>query len=129
MKKILIIDDDLDFRAVVREIFEGEGFLTTEAANGISAIEEFLRDQPDAVILDYQMPYMNGIETLIQMKKLNPSVPVIIVTGTQDPDIVRQAASCGSSEFVTKPVDIEDLISKAKKSIENASIGHQNTQQ
>lgn len=52
MKKILIIDDDLEFRAVLRKIFEGEGFLTAEAASGLIAMRMFLNDQPDAVILD-----------------------------------------------------------------------------
>jgi two-component system chemotaxis response regulator CheY len=119
MQKILITDDDSDFRAVVKEVFEGEGFLITEAAGGLSAIGEFLSDQPDAVILDHHMPHMSGIETLIEMRKLNPCVPVIMVTGTQDPDIVRQAALRGSSGFVTKPLNFGDLICKVRKSIEN----------
>lgn len=93
--------------------------MTIEAANGLSAIGEFLNNLPDAVILDYHMPYMNGIETLTQMKQINPRVPVIMVTGTLDPDVVFQAALFGSSAFVTKPLDIGDLIFQTKKSIEN----------
>ena len=117
MKKILIVDDDNDFRRTLCEILEAEGFLTIPAADGLSAIVHYLNHKPDAVILDHQMPYMNGIETLDQIKLLDTRIPVIMLTGITDLDVTRQALSLGAAEVIFKPPEFGKLILRVREAV------------
>lgn len=115
MKKILIVDDDNDVRTKLSEILEAEGFLTIQAADGLSAIVQCLNHKPDAVILDHQMPFMNGIETLDQLKLQDRRIPVIMLTGCTDLDVTRQALSRGAAEVIFKPPQFGKLILRVRE--------------
>ncbi len=115
MKKILIVDDDNDIRRTLGEILEAEGFLTVQAADGLSAIVQCLNHNPDAVILDHQMPHMNGIETLDQIKLLNSGIPVIMLTGNTDLDVTQKALSRGAVEVIFKPPQFGKLILRVRE--------------
>lgn len=115
MKRILIVDDDTEFRSVVSDILREEGFLTTEAADGISALGHFMSCQHDAVILDHQMPHMSGVDTLRHIRQLCPGIPVIMVSGMMDSSVVRQAEAHGAVEFLSKPLEFGELVLRVRR--------------
>jgi CheY-like chemotaxis protein len=114
-KKILIVDDDADFRSIMDDILTDEGFITVEASDGAMAVGSFLLNQPDLVLLDYQMPSIDGFAALTHMKQTKPAVPVIVMTGTLAADIARQAILKGADEIMFKPPDFKELIAHIKK--------------
>ena len=87
-KSILVVDDDLSIRAFIIDALKKGGYFNTrEVENGIQALETFRKESYDLVISDLQMPGMNGMELLSRIKELNPSTPVIIMTGYPTIDI------------------------------------------
>jgi two-component system response regulator (stage 0 sporulation protein F) len=107
VKKILLVDDEEAIQMVYREEFEDDGYTVISAMNGEEALEQFQNEGPDLVILDIQMPGMNGVEVLRQMKMLNPSVPVILSSAYQE--FKRDLGTWASDEYVVKSGDLEDL--------------------
>ncbi len=108
MKKfLLLVDDEESIRILYREEFEDEGYKVITAENGQEALEEFQKNRPDLVILDLQMPGMDGIDVLRQMKMLDSTVPVIISTAYQD--YKQDLGAWASEEYVVKSANLDDL--------------------
>lgn len=107
MKKILLVDDEESIQMVYREEFEDEGYQVLSALNGITALEKFKEEEPDLVILDIQMPGMNGIEVLRQMKMLQASVPVILSSAYQE--FKRDLGTWASDEYIVKSGNLDEL--------------------
>ena len=84
MKKVLLVDDEESIQMVYREEFEDDGYEVISALNGESGLEKFKQEKPDLVILDIQMPGMNGVEVLRQMKMIDAAVPVILSSAYQE---------------------------------------------
>jgi DNA-binding response OmpR family regulator len=118
LKKILLVDDDGDFRSILREVLSEEGFSTVEAADGLEAIRLFLDDPPDAVLLDHHMYPTSGLVTLMNMRRLNSRTPVIMISATQDSAISGVANMFGVCEFMAKPLDFGELVLKVRKYVE-----------
>ncbi|MBE9503801.1 MAG: response regulator [Proteobacteria bacterium] len=122
-KSILVVDDDLSVRAFIIDALKKGGYFNTrEVENGIQALETFRKESYDLVISDLQMPGMNGMELLSRIKELNPSTPVIIMTGYPTIDITISAMKEGALDFVTKPFTIEELIFKVDLYLKERSI-------
>src|SRR5512143_4098079 len=81
---ILVVDDDLKMRVLMRAVLESRGWTSIEATNGAQAIEICATEKPSAVLLDMRMPKMDGLETLRELKILDNDLPVIIVTAHAD---------------------------------------------
>ncbi len=107
MKKILLVDDEESIQIVYREEFEDEGYQVISALDGISGLEKFKDESPDLVILDIQMPGMNGVEVLRQMKMLNATVPVILSSAYQE--FKRDLGTWASDEYVVKSGNLDEL--------------------
>ena len=122
MNKILITDDDRNLRRILSEILEVKGFEALEAAGGREALDLFTKSRPDAVILDLKMPGMNGIETLQEFKKLDPDVPVIIITAYGDVPSAVEAIKLGAYDFLIKPPNFDSLIITLKRAIEKYDL-------
>jgi CheY-like chemotaxis protein len=84
MEKILIIDDDKLSLKVIKEILGKLGYKTLEAENGESGLQLVRSEHPDLVITDFQMPGIDGLEVLYEVRKLNIGLPVILLTGYGD---------------------------------------------
>jgi diguanylate cyclase (GGDEF)-like protein/PAS domain S-box-containing protein len=103
---ILVADDDQVFRFLTREALEPEGFIVIEAADGAAALEEARRLRPDLILLDVQMPLMNGFELCKQLRA-DPGlseVPIVMVTGQDDVDSIETAYRLGATSFIAKPI-------------------------
>lgn len=110
MHKILVVDDDDDLRGVVKDILLDEGFGVVEAANGFEAVEGFKHEKPDLAILDLNMPGMNGIEAIKEINAMDPSVPLILLTGEREKLSVPDAFRHGAHFFMAKPPDFDELL-------------------
>lgn len=113
MKKILFVDDEESIQLLYREEFIDEGYEVISAVNGEEALEKFSSEKPDLVILDIQMPGMNGIEVLRQMKMMNSELPVILSSAYQE--YKQDLGAWASDEYVVKSADINELKNAVKK--------------
>jgi len=109
--KILMIDDEAQFRKTTKKILTRKGFDTLLAKNGNQAIA-LLEKKPDVVILDIKMPGMDGHQVLTKIKRLNPQLPVIMLTGHGTRPSAKGALTEGAFDYLTKPCDIDLLSSK-----------------
>ncbi len=116
LPKILLVEDEAPLRAVLRELLEREGFVVTEAADGISAMEEVDHAQPDAVILDLNIPRLDGFGVLTRLRaRMQTSrLPVIVLTAVGDEDNEVRAFECGANDFLAKPFRARALAARLK---------------
>ncbi len=106
-KKILLVDDEEGIQLLYREEFEDDGFVVDSAMNGREALAKFKSEQPDLVILDINMPGMNGIEVLRQMKEMNADLPVILSSAYQEYKEDFGAWAC--EEYIVKSANMDEL--------------------
>jgi len=109
--KILIIDDENDLRDMMKEVLEGEGYQVFCASNGAAGIQLNEAMNPDVILLDLNMPAMDGIETLRNIRNTDSNVDVVILTGYGCPDTIRDAADLNVSEYLSKPFENKELLS------------------
>ena len=110
----LVVDDSRVVRKVARRILEGHGFAVIEAEDGQKALAACGQAMPDCVLLDWNMPVMNGIEFLKALRaKYGPDRPSVVFCTTEtDMSFIEQAIEHGAQEFIMKPFDEEILIGK-----------------
>ncbi len=110
----LVVDDSRVVRMVARRMLETQGFAVTEAEDGSKALEEVRKQMPDGVLLDWNMPVMNGIEFLRAMRaEFGPDHPIVVFCTTENElSFVQEAIEAGAQEFIMKPFDEEILFGK-----------------
>ncbi|WP_319526724.1 response regulator [uncultured Desulfosarcina sp.] len=109
--KVLMVDDEAQFRETTRKLLKKRGFEVIMAGNGREALDQ-LNEQPDVVVLDVRMPDMDGNETLEEMQKQIPGLPVIMLTGHGADDNARQSLTQGAFDYLSKPCDIDILAAR-----------------
>ncbi|WFS63721.1 response regulator [Pseudodesulfovibrio thermohalotolerans] len=114
-EKVLLIDDEVEFLEALSERMEIRGMDVTTAENADNAVNAIKSGDYDAIVLDLQMPDMNGIEMLKVIKKGNPDMQVILLTGQATLEAGIQAMKLGAMDFMEKPADIDALTDKIKK--------------
>jgi two-component system chemotaxis response regulator CheY len=114
MKSCLVVDDSRVIRMVARKVLQELCFEVREAANGEEALYACLDRMPDAVLLDWNMPVMDGIQFLATLRGLpNGGVPVVVFCTTEnDVGRIREAIEQGADEYIMKPFDSEIIQSK-----------------
>lgn len=113
--KVLLVDDEIEFSSALAERLQLRNYDVRTANNALEALGLIHDYTPDVVILDLRIPGMNGIETLKTIKKLDPTIEVIMLTGHGDVQSVEEGMKSGALEYIMKPVDIGELISKIDK--------------
>ena len=111
MKSCLIVDDSKVIRMVARRILEGLHFEIAEAADGKVALEACQKSMPDAILLDWNMPVMNGIDFLRKLRQLEGGSNPMVVLCTTENDIahIAKAMRAGADEYIMKPFD-KDIV-------------------
>lgn len=109
MKHILIVDDQLGIRMLLKEVFSQEGYEVSLAANGFEALEIVNELQIDGVLLDMKIPGMDGIQILTQLKEKWPDIPVMMMTAYGELNLIQKAKDLGASLYFTKPFDIFEV--------------------
>ncbi len=118
--KILIVEDEPNMVAGLRDNFEYEGYEVITAGDGVQGLERAIADSPDLVVLDVMMPRMSGLDVCRQLKARRPSIPVIMLTARgQEVDKVV-GLELGADDYVTKPFSIRELLARVKAVLRRA---------
>ena len=128
MTKILIIEDEEPIRRVLVRILidENENFQITEAKNGKEGISLLKKEKFDLVLCDIKMPKMDGIEVLQETKINNINIPFIILTGHGNLETAVDAMKLGAYDFISKPPDLNRLLTAVRNALENKSLKIEN---
>ncbi len=115
-KTILVVDDEESIHLLYREEFEEEGYNVISAMSGEEALKLFKEKEPDLVVLDINMPGMDGIEVLRQMKQMKPDVPVILSSAY--PEYKQDLASWASDDYIVKSFSMDELKESVRKHLQ-----------
>lgn len=109
---ILLADDNAVTRSIMRRLIEWESEFEVvgEAENGLNAVEQTVKLQPDLVLMDVNMPVMGGMEAAEQISMKCPQTAVVICSVQGERDYLRQAMSSGASDYLVKPISTEQLV-------------------
>jgi CheY-like chemotaxis protein len=107
--RVLVVDDEIEFRKVLVEYLEDRGFEVTEAQDGEEALSRLPDFHPHIVLMDVMMAGMGGVEALRRIKAAAPQTCVIMVTAIEEIDSARGALALGASDYVTKPFSFQYL--------------------
>src|SRR5438874_994542 len=124
--RILVIDDEAAIRDSLRMILEYENYEFTGAASGPDGIAQVKRDPPDMVVLDIKMPGTNGLETLAEIRKIDESLPVAMISGHGTITDAMQATRLGAFDFIEKPFTSERVLVTVQKGLELRSLRREN---
>jgi len=122
-EKILIVDDEAAIRSLFVEALDELGYRCDVAENGLECLEKFYRVKDyDVVLLDIQMPKLNGIETLKKLKAYSPDLSIIMVSASRDLENVRAALKEGAYDYIFKPFNVNDVDAVIRRAIERANL-------
>ena len=107
--KILVVDDEDNIRTLVQTMLKREGRHLALAARGKDAIAVFQKERPHLTILDIDMPDIDGITVLRQIRTIDPQAKVIVFTGVDSPEVERQARALGVTDFLQKGLPLPPL--------------------
>ncbi|HUB10211.1 MAG TPA: response regulator [Myxococcales bacterium] len=113
-RKIIIVDDDRDTREMLTLAFELEGYEVAQAANGLRLISSLHVDQPDLIVLDVMMSWIDGFELCRSIKRNEQfkDIPVIFLSARKGAEDQRRGLEAGASDYFTKPVQMEALMKR-----------------
>jgi nitrogen regulation protein NR(I) len=114
----MIVDDDPQLRTSFEKILSGEGHGVKTASSGEAALAMLQADSPDLLIMDVRLPGMNGLETFQAVHKIEPKLPVIIMTAFGTTDTAIEATKLGAFEYVLKPFEIPDMLTLIGQALE-----------
>jgi DNA-binding response OmpR family regulator len=112
-RHILVVDDDPDIRGLLKELLDRRGFDVTTARDGQEALKEFFDKRPDLVVLDVQMPVLDGWKTLERIRELS-DVPVVMLTARASELEKTRGLRGGADDYVTKPFGRQELIARVE---------------
>lgn len=119
MTKILLVDDDLEFRDLLKEALEGEGHDVVCAADGLDALMRLDTFTPDVILLDLMMPKLNGFEMLLARKD---STPVIVISAVDSEEERIKGYELGADDFLSKPFSVKELLVRIQALIRRINI-------
>ena len=120
--KILIAEDEKTQRDLLEGFLKKEGFSVEAVANGREALQRLQGGFFDIVALDYKMPELDGLQTLKEIRKLDPDLPVIMMTAYGTIETAVASMKEGALDYLTKPIDLEELLIKFRKIMERSII-------
>lgn len=123
MGKILIVDDEKMIRIVLSKVLSKAGYEIFEAENGKEALEKYEQYKPDLVLLDFQLPGMNGLEVLEELKEDNESLIVIMLTAYGNIKNAVHAMKLGAYDYLAKPFDNEEIVLVIQKAFQTMNLG------
>jgi len=129
MKKnntILVVDDDLAHRTMLRTLLGGWGYDVAEADDGQSAVEAVHKKPFDLILMDIRMIRVSGLEALVEIKRFNPAIPVIIMTAYASVETAVKALKEGAYDYLTKPLDFDELKIIMDRAMEHSRLQEEN---
>jgi len=113
--RVLLVDDEIDFVETLAERLRNRGIEVDFATSGEESIEKVKTKDFDAVVLDFAMPGLNGIDTLKAMREHNPDIQAMLLTGQATIKTAVEATRLGAVDVLEKPTDIETLLEKIRE--------------
>ncbi len=123
---IMIVEDEETQRLLLAGLLRKEGYKVHDAPDGASAMAIFKENPVDIALLDYRLPDTDGLSVLKKLKEGNPEVEVIMITAFGSIENAVEALKTGASEYLTKPIDLDDLLFKVKRIEEKTHLIHEN---
>ena len=120
--RLLWADDEIELLNAHIIFLQGKGYEVTKVTNGPDAIEACRREAFDLILLDENMPGLTGLETLVQIKEIAPATPVVMVTKSEEEDIMEQAIGSKIADYLIKPVNPNQILLALKKNIHSKEI-------
>ena len=118
MAKILLVDDAAFMRMMLKTTLTQAGYTDIfEAEDGVKAIEVYTAEKPDLVFMDITMPNKDGLETLKEIKAMDPAATVVMCSATGQEAMVMDSIKSGAKDFIVKPFKPERILSTVKKII------------
>jgi two-component system chemotaxis response regulator CheY len=115
MAKVLVVDDAAFMRVRAARVLEEAGHEVAQAENGREAVKQYIEWRPDAVLMDITMPEMDGLAALKEIRKIDPTARVAMVTAMGQQAIVMEALRSGARDFVLKPFQPERMLAALQK--------------
>ena len=122
MFHILVIDDDKNTRRLLQAVLEGEGYHVFTAANGVEALELMDKQHIDLAVVDIMMPRMDGYEFTRTLRECSNSLPILMVSAKQLPSDKKHGFLVGTDDYMTKPIDEEEMLWRIKALLRRAKI-------
>lgn len=122
MFRILIVEDDVNTRKLMCAVLKQNGFEVLQAEDGVAALEVMDKEHVDLIMLDLMMPNMDGYELTRQIRMAWETMPIIMVTAKQEPTDKRQGFILGTDDYMTKPVDEQEMVLRIKALLRRAQI-------
>jgi len=123
---VLIVDDEEGIRETLSGIFQDEGYNVMTAGSGEEALKILKEQSPDLVLLDVWLSGIDGIETLQEIKKTNPELPVVIISGHGNIELAVKATHVGAYDFLEKPLSLERVLLVARRALEKRTLEMEN---
>lgn len=120
MKKILIVDDDAEFRAHLREVLADNGYQAEVASSGKEALLKSQTQDFDVLLVDFMMPRLSGTDVLLEMRRKHPWTKVIMITAFATVENAVDAIRKGASDYLSKPFKIVELLTTIRRVLEEA---------
>ncbi|HKE15016.1 MAG TPA: sigma-54 dependent transcriptional regulator [Kofleriaceae bacterium] len=124
--RVLVVDDEAGTRTALRELLRGQGYEVDLAADGAAALERLAELPPDVVVTDLDMPRMDGMELIARLHESHGELPIIVVTSATEIRSAVAAMRAGAADYVTKPVDFDELLLAIGRAIETRDIRIEN---
>ncbi len=117
MAKILLVDDAMFMRNMLKQVVKKDGIEILEAANGVEAVEKYIEHKPELVFMDITMPDMDGITAVKEIKKINASAKIVMCSAMGQQAMVIDAMQAGALDFIVKPFNNDKIESIIKQYI------------
>lgn len=120
--RLLVVDDDPAAREALRMFLSDEGYEIDEAPNGRAALTAMDEHPPDAVLTDLQMPELDGLGLLTEIRKRSPALPVIVITASNDVRAGVASMRSGAADYIVKPVDFDALLASVERALTHSRV-------
>lgn len=125
MFHILVVDDDKSTQMFFRALLEGAGYSVSVANDGVQAMVLIEKSHVDLVVLDVMMPRMDGYEFTAALREVNENLPILMVSAKQLPADKHKAFIVGTDDYITKPVDDDEMLYRIKALLRRAKIANE----
>ena len=124
--KILIVDDEIDARELMQELFESKGYFSDTAKHGLDALNKIRESEPDIVISDIRMPEMDGMQLLEILSKSYSHIPVMMVTAHGTIETAVEAMKMGAKDYILKPLSLDEILIKVENIAQMRNLVREN---